>query len=272
MPPSSVSKSNYTGIVPAVDQAMKLLFCLGKSSTYKMNLTDICDKIGIHKSKGHNILNTLKQYEVITKDEKSKTYSLGSGLVYLARNVLDNLDWKDVAQPCLKSLSESTGYTALFCKKEKNQVYVVGKDEGSQEIGLTIRIGHRYHITHGAHGKVLVAFMGEAERRQILDNEPLLFNGGNQTVDRQQLEKEFSLCRKQGFAVDIGGMNQGMNAVSSPVFDPAGEIIGCILLLGTFSKHLLSSLGNKTCQTSRNISEKLGADFDSIVNKLRKSS
>jgi hypothetical protein len=53
------SKSGYKPIVPAVEQASRILLCLGESPNFKMRLTEICKQIGIHKSKGHSILNML---------------------------------------------------------------------------------------------------------------------------------------------------------------------------------------------------------------------
>lgn len=66
-----------------------------------LNLSDLF-RIGIHKSKGYSILHTLMQFDFITKDSGTKTYSLGSGLLLLARNVQDNLDIRKISEPLLK--------------------------------------------------------------------------------------------------------------------------------------------------------------------------
>ena len=79
-------KSGYKPLVPAVEQSSRVLICLGRSPKFKMTLTEICNEVGIHKSKGYSILNTLKQFGFVEKDPQTKTYSLGVGLdVSLAR-------------------------------------------------------------------------------------------------------------------------------------------------------------------------------------------
>ena len=108
------TKSEYTGLVPAVDQASRILLCLAKSPSMKVNLTDICKSVGIHKSKGYSILKTLKKYGLVQKDPAGKTYSLGVGLVSLSRRVLDNLNYSEVAVPVLEMLAKKTHSTALF--------------------------------------------------------------------------------------------------------------------------------------------------------------
>ncbi len=92
-------KSTYKPVVPAVEQASRILFCLAESAQPKMTLTDICREVKIYKSKGHSILNTLKQFGLVEKDVQSKTYSLGPSLIFLSRHVLDNLHYPESGRP-----------------------------------------------------------------------------------------------------------------------------------------------------------------------------
>lgn len=84
MPPKKDVKSVsvYKPLVPAVEQASRILLCLGESPQFKMRLTEICKQVGIHKSKGHSILNTLKQFGFVQKDPLTKVYSLGPALIF----------------------------------------------------------------------------------------------------------------------------------------------------------------------------------------------
>ena len=107
-------KSVYKPSVPAVEQASRVLLCLGESPNFKMRLTEICNQVGIHKSKGHSILNTLKQFGFVEKDTQTKTYSLGPALIFLSRHVLDNLHYPEIVAPFLDDLAKETNGTALF--------------------------------------------------------------------------------------------------------------------------------------------------------------
>ena len=83
---SSKRGSSYKPLVPAVDQASRILMCLGNASGFKMGVIEISKEVGIHKSKGFSILNTLNQFGFVEKDPQTKTYSLGPGLLFLAVN------------------------------------------------------------------------------------------------------------------------------------------------------------------------------------------
>jgi DNA-binding IclR family transcriptional regulator len=65
------AKSSYKSLAPAVEQASKVLFCLGKNLEPKMALTDICRHVGIYKSKGYSILKTLTHFGLVEKNPSS---------------------------------------------------------------------------------------------------------------------------------------------------------------------------------------------------------
>jgi len=252
-------RASYKPLAPAVEQASKVLFCLGKNLEPKMALTDICRHVGIYKSKGYSILKTLTQFGLVEKDPQTKTYSLGPSLIFLARNVLDNLFYPDIVAPFLQSLATGTSATALFGLIHGEHVFVVGKHERNQNIGFSVRLGHRFHITLGAHGKAIVAFMPEAEREKILARKKVYFYWDMSQLDKKQLTRELERCRELGFAKDVGQITPGVNVVSAPVFAHHGKMIGCLILIGTFPESTIKVYGPKVASTARQISYKLGA-------------
>jgi DNA-binding IclR family transcriptional regulator len=263
-------KSVYKPSVPAVEQASRVLLCLGESPNFKMRLTEICNQVGIHKSKGHSILNTLKQFGFVEKDTQTKTYSLGPALIFLSRHVLDNLHYPEIVAPFLDDLAKETNGTALFGLIYGEHLLVVGKSEGNQNIGFTIRLGHRFHITLGAHGKAIVAFMPEADREKILTKKRVYFHGLDiSRLNMKRLKEELIKCRQLGYAQDIGEVTQGVNFVSAPVFGVQEKIIGCIILIGTFSESLIERYGPKTGDVAKRISYKLGADIKNLSKDVK---
>ncbi len=264
-------KSVYKPSVPAVVQASRVLLCLGESRDFKMRLTDICRQVGIHKSKGHSILSTLRQFGFVEKDPQSKTYSLGPALIFLSRHVLDNLHYPEIVAPFLDNLAKETNGTALFGLVYGEHLLVVGKREGNQNIGFSIRLGHRFHITLGAHGKAIAAFMSEADRERILSKKRVYFHGLDiSRLNMKRLRNELTKCRRLGYARDMGEVTAGVNFVSAPVFGVLEKIVGCIILVGTFPESLIDEYGRKTAEIARRVSYKLGADVKTLYKDVRK--
>ena len=257
-------KSHYNPIVPSVEQALRILTYLGENSGSKMRLTEICREMGIHKSKGYSLLNTLMQAGFVEKDPHTKTYSLGPFLLFLSRRILDHSDLRDIVSPYLKGLATETGYTALFGLINGDQVFVVAKKEASRNIRVNAALGHKFQITTGAHGKAIVAFMPKEERDRILSGNELNFYGHQKPFSMKKLEEDFSKIRKLGFAEDVGDLTRGIHGVSAPVFGSTGKIIGCILVMGTFSKKDIQNHGFTVRDFAEQISYKLGADIPSL--------
>ena len=257
-------KSAYKPVVPAVEQASRILLFLEGSPHFKVTLTEIGQQVGIHKSKAFSILNTLKQFGFVEKDSQTKTYSLGTRLIFLARNVLDNLYYPDIVAPFLQNLAIETNGTAVFGLINGEHVFVVSKHEGNQNIGFSVRLGHRFHITLGAHGKAILAFMPESEREKILARKKVYFYWEPSGVNMKLLRGEFARCRELGFAQDIGKITPGVNVVSAPLFAHHEKIIGCLILIGTFQESMIDQYGPKVVHAAKQISIKLGANVENL--------
>lgn len=259
--------SGYTPIVPAVELAGRLLMCLGENAGLSLTLTEICARLGIHKSRGYTLLNTLQQFDLIERDDQTKTYRLGSGILHLARNILTGLDPGHVAAPFLNHLAQETGSAAYFGLIQGDRVHiVVGRD--GYRYGYTLSLGNSYHLTHSAHGKAIAAFMSREKRERLLSGNDLCFYGDNEPVDMARLRKELEKCRKTGYAYDPGEINPGIMAISAPVFGANADITGCIILLGAFPKTRIRSYGSKVTAAAASMSRKLGADPDLIFKAI----
>jgi len=224
-----------------------------------MGVTEIGREVGIHKSKAFSILHTLNQFGFVEKDPRTKTYFLGPGLLFLSRNVLDNLRYPEVVAPFLERLATQANGTAVFGLINGEHVFVVGKHEGNQNVGFTVRLGHRFHITLGAHGKAIVAFMPEAQRERILAKKRVYFYWNPSLMNMKRLREELARCRASGFAQDVGEITPGVNVLSAPVFAHNDKLIGCIILIGTFSEEKIREFGPEVVTVAKQVSSKLGA-------------
>ena len=199
------------------------------------------------------------QFDFITKDAGTKKYSLGPGLLALAKNVQDNFDIRKISEVYLKNLANETKSTVLLGIISNFQFYISATYEGSDTIGITIRANQVLNITHGAHGKAISAFLDEEAQQKLLAKKELYFYGKDKPFDMKVLKEELSLCHKTGFAVDHGGVTPGINALSSPIFDSDQEIIAGIVLVGTFTKNKFAKYGAKVAAISKEISKRSGA-------------
>jgi DNA-binding IclR family transcriptional regulator len=125
-----------------------------------------------------------------------------------------------------------------------------------------MRIGHRFPLTYGAHGKAITAFLPKEERDLLLEGKDLYFHGDPAKLNRARLKKEISQCRREGFAEDLGELNRGLHVVASPVLGPNRAPIGFVEIFVLFSAKAAHRFGPLVAEAGRKLSRQLGAEMD----------
>ncbi len=245
-------------VVPAVEQASRILFCLASHDSSHMSLIDICTKVGIHKSKAYSILLTFQKFGIIQKNVDGRGYSLGPSLISLSRKVLDNFHIQKVAEPALEELAKKTGGTVTLGLIAEDKVFVAAKYESSADIGITVRVGHSYPLSWGSHGKAIAAFLPKDKLDNLLKNKQLYFYDKRGTTDPSRLEKELAQCRRSGFALDLGEVTPGLNTVAAPILGPNANPIGYVTLLGLFDAETAMQYGPLIAEAAKKISQQVG--------------
>lgn len=183
----------------------------------------------------------------------------------LGRRATEKLDITSVAKKHLQILANDTRSSLLLGVVSNDQFYIAAKYDGNNMLSLTVRQYQSLHITHGAHGKAIFSFLDKKEQQRILDSNQLFFHGSVDSLDKDRLEKEIKLCRKNGYAIDNGELAPGTRAVSAPVFDHNNDVNAGIVLVGTFSEDQFKEYGEKTVATANRISELLGAQLEQLL-------
>ncbi|MHB9115559.1 MAG: IclR family transcriptional regulator [Thermoleophilia bacterium] len=234
----------YGRQVPAVEQTTRVLYHLASVPSGDATLTEICRAVDIHLSKGHAILATLRSAGLVVRKDQAKLYSLGPGVLTLARSLLDRTGLATAAEPYLAEAAAATECTALLGLITAGRVFIVARRETpGAAVGVTIRVGHRYPLGWGAHGRAIAAFMPPERRAVVL-------GGAGVSVSTADLDE----VRSRGFAADIGGMQAGVSAVSAPVLDARGEPAAALILVGTFPADLADTHGRRAAAAARAMS------------------
>jgi DNA-binding IclR family transcriptional regulator len=244
--------------VPAVEQAIRVMLCLADSGSNPKSLTNICQEVGIHRSKAFSILNTLNEYGFAKKNSNRKGYVLGPGLLTLIGKMLVTLSLPRLAEPVLYELAKKVQATVTLGVISDDKTYIVAEYLGAPGIGVSSPIGHVNPITYGAHGKAIAAFLPEDELEELLKNKDLFFYGRPDKFNKTRLQKELAECRRNGFALELGDIQQGMNAVAASILDQNSYPIGYVTIVGFFTEAEALKLGPLAVEAVKTISKQAG--------------
>jgi DNA-binding IclR family transcriptional regulator len=244
----------------SVEKAIDILFCFDAQHP-QLRLTDISQRLGLHKSTTHRLLSLLKKKRLIIADAASQLYSLGPGVVELSWLLLRQQDLRTVCAPYLERLRQATNETVSLYIRIGDCRVCIEERESSQAIKYSQTLGLATPLHVGAPGKVLLAFLPPTELEAILATLPLTPLTARTITDRAQLLEELAAVRQRGYAVSEGERSAWTSAVAAPIWDWSGKLIATLSVLGPsqrLTSESLPGLGQQVQQVALEISAALG--------------
>ncbi|HVN95181.1 MAG TPA: IclR family transcriptional regulator [Syntrophorhabdaceae bacterium] len=262
---SKGEKNDYNQMVPAVEQAAKIIIYLCSMPNLQSNLTDISRSVGISKSKAYAILNTLQKFGFISRNLSTKVYSVGLYMMSVGQKVLDNIDYGDLASPLLKGLAEATRSTAALGLIAGESQYVISRQEATGQLRISVRPDKVFPLTYGAHGKAIVCSLPQEEQKKILADSTLYFHKDPQLLDRKLLLKELEECRRTGFAQDHKTGHAMVKILAAPFFGPDGRPLGALQIIGFMEGPEIPTYGKKLVEVALRFSTMLRSGSASVI-------
>ncbi|OLO27869.1 hypothetical protein BTR23_18835 [Alkalihalophilus pseudofirmus] len=214
--------------VQSVERAVDLLFCFSLNEP-ELAINDFVQKTGLNRTTVFRLLTSLKEKNLVVKDEELGTYRLGLACVGLGQIVSENLDIRKEALPELKRLSILTKETVSLNVLQANRRVCVEKVDGSQDIRQFVKLGFPYPLVKGASGKVLLAHCPTELIEQVLDE----WNETNsESIERQDVLNELQEIRDLGYCLSKNDRVFGAYSISTPIFNIKKELIGGLSISG----------------------------------------
>lgn len=223
--PKETSKRN----VPAVTRALAIMRFLA-SSTDSMGVNPIARNLGLVPSTCLHILRVLQDEGIVDFDSNTKKYSIGIGILPLARAALQRNTFSTLVQPRLSDLSNEFGVTSIATQlSEPGQMVVVALSQSSLPFRLQVDLGSRFPLLISATGRLIAAHNRQDDPSLRSDFDRLKWDHPPSFEDWLD---EVAQTRNQGFAVDSGAYISGVTVVAVPVFGENGQMIRSLVAIG----------------------------------------
>jgi DNA-binding IclR family transcriptional regulator len=207
--------------VKMVDRIVSILRLLGGRDERGVALAEICAETELQKTNAHRILGALVDSGLVFQDVLTRNYRLGYAATALGRSALEQ-DVASAARVSLIRLAAKSGDTAFASVHEGTAAICVAREVGEFPIRtLTLSVGDRRPLGVGAGSLALLAALADDVIDKTLKrNEAWLkdFRGFSAGHLRKLVER----TRKDGYAINEGGIVPGMNAVGIAVVDETG--------------------------------------------------
>ncbi|WP_160725099.1 IclR family transcriptional regulator [Bacillus sp. USDA818B3_A] len=214
-------------IIQSVERALKILD-LFDEYTPELKITEISEKMGLHKSTVHSLLKTLQEHSYIAQNPEDGKYRLGMKLAERGNFVVSNMDIRKIARKYLLDLSTKTGQTVHLGILEGKEGVYIDKVEGEQSIIRYSRIGRRLPLHSTSIGKVLLAWQDPNEMQLLLKDYHYQFQTTNTILNEEMFLKELEKVKQQGYAVDDQENEQGVRCAAVPIFNGKGQVLAAL--------------------------------------------
>src|SRR5260370_9184653 len=213
----------------AVTRAIAILRLLGRARS-PMGMKAISQALDLVPSTVLHILRVLVAEELVKVEPLTKQYSLGSGLLSLARTALEGDDFPRRVQPHLDELSRRYGVSVIGVELPNlRHMIVVALARSQAPVRLHVDVGSRFPALISATGRCLAAFSDHPSAEIENHFRALRWNSA---PSYENWLKEVETARRQGFSIDRGNYIAGVTIVAVPVLNAKGTI-----------SHTLASVG-----------------------------
>ncbi|MEW6356740.1 MAG: IclR family transcriptional regulator [Planctomycetota bacterium] len=215
----------------SAERTLDVLEYLGRAAT-PVSAAALSGGLRIPRATLFRLLKDLIRRGYVSRDMGNGAYTLGLRVLPLAAAVLNRMDIREASyDPMHKLLAESQETVELLVPHEDEMIFVE-KMDSPQSMRIFARVGSTIPLLHlMAHGKVMLAFMPEEQRRAYLTR-PMRRDAKGAPVKRARLETELRRVQRRHWAVDHQEARLEVTRFSAPVFDHLGKFTGAVGFAG----------------------------------------
>lgn len=226
-----MSDQEKPGTVQTLDRALKIIELLALHGE-GFGVTEIGQRVGLHKSTVHRLLSHLVSQGYIEKDEARPVYTLGLKFIELASLRLNQVELKTEASPYLRKVAAALGQPVHLAILDDLEAVYIEKIEPQAHLRMYSQIGKRIPLHCSALGKCLVADLGAEALGQL---------AGRLTYERftdrtrttpSEFVAEVTLARSRGWAVDDEEHEPGIRCLGAPIRDFTGRTVAALSASG----------------------------------------
>jgi DNA-binding IclR family transcriptional regulator len=224
-------------------------------------VAEIARETGLHVSTAFHLLRTLVALGYVSQDDGTRRYRLGPKVFQLGAAAWSENHLAEIAAPLLAAMARRTGETSHLAVRHRDEIITISKIDGSSPVQLAERVGSPRPAHCTAIGKILLAWLPDAERKAFLAQARLEPRTPKTITSVAQLERELVKVRAQGYAFDDEEFTQGIRCIAGPVRNFSGRVaaaLGISAPVWRVSLDRVAELTSVVMTTGTALSEQLG--------------
>lgn len=216
--------------ITSLQRGLRLLTMFAKAEG-GLGAARLAEISGLPVSTLHRFLVNLESAGYLTCDGAGN-YHLGIACVSLGQAAIGQMDIRALSRPFLQELNHQTRETVHLTVRHGLSAVYVEKLDSPEPVRIFSRIGATVPLHCTAIGKVLLAYMPEAEQSQVLELLDLKRFTPNTVGSLQELRAQLQRVRRNGHALDLEEHEMHIRCLAAPVWDHSGTVNASLSITG----------------------------------------
>ena len=254
--------------VNAVHRGLQILELLAEQRK-AWSTSEIARRLKIPKSTASYLLHTLDSRGYLHREDDG-CYRLSMKLLALGSQAQHGAEVREAALPILRRVVADTGITGHLAVLEGGAVIYIERVPASGFIQMDTWIGRQMPLHSTSSGKVLLAFLPEAQLEALLSGAALQRFTPKTITSLPRLRQELKKIRETGFALDDEENTPGVRCIAAPVFDRFGREAAALSLTGAaqqITNGYLPRIAEKVKEAARQTTRAMGGTVGAAIRK-----
>lgn len=213
--------------IQVIDRAFDILEILAGEKD-GLGVTEIGNRLGLHKSTVHRILGSMVKRGYIEKTRDRGLYKVGLKLVEISSVYLNSVELKTEARPYLTDLMYKLGQPVHLATLDGCDVVYIDKVQQENSIRLYSQIGRRVPGYCSALGKCLLSGLSDVDMENRISYMNFVGYTKYTIQNREELFRQILDARKNGWAIDDEEHELGVRCVAAPIYDYRGKVVAAV--------------------------------------------
>ncbi len=230
---AKVSTGGESAAVGSLSRGLQIIDVL-TSAQGCLTLSEIAALTGLDSSTTLRLLYSLTERGYVVRDDSAKRYLAGPRALSPLSLFHPLTLFRREAEQILRSLLDNTGETCALILFLGNERLVIDFLRGKQPLSPYYDTWLKSPLHGSASGKILLAWLPDAEREQLLGPGPYTAHTPKTVTDPAMLRDQLEQVCRQGHAVARGDAYQDLVAIGAPLMMPShSRPMGCLVVSST---------------------------------------
>lgn len=225
----------------ALEKAVGILEALAEQIR-ALSVSELAELTAMPKQTVHRVVRQLEELNLVTREAGTDRYVFGGRLRRIGVAALSAQPQTIATRQILAELVAQIGETCNIGVLDGAEVFYVDRVECHWPLRVQLRPGSRVPSHCTAIGKLLLANLPGAQRRQLLPQLELTRYTPNTLVTVPELEAALADIRRQGYAINREEDSLGLNALAVPVRGATGKVLAALAVHAPSARLLLADM------------------------------